>query len=1127
MVRQTAFIIAMEILGGLILLVIVLAGLLFLRLSGGPIDLSVFRDDVEAALVEARGGRAITLESLQLEWSAQNRRLEITARDVRLMDEAGRQAGEAERALILVSGSSLVMGEIDVLSLRLSRGWIAIDQISSRQWAIAGSPMPPFAETVLPDTPQGWIDYLEEGLPQWIGAAREAARNAGFDEAGIDDFEIRFRNQQRETIGAIAQVKARLGLTGDGVSLRIDGSGLGQGLPEALSVSIDGRGHMSQLEAGLVISGWLLGDFAARLGFDPGLSEAMASNIELNLDLSEMNGVEQVRVDISSGPGQLALAGRRWPVRDLDLGLVYMRSVDRLDLTLSSREAGPFQGTADITIDEALTGGGPRAFSVVTPAVNLDLTPLLEAPVALASASVRGRIDLERLAISEVSASAVTGGGRIEIGGELALNTSLEEGPPRLQGELTIAVPGPFPVAGVLDLWPVSLGEGARRFASAGIKGGHVHDLNGRLRLTGEGAGRIAEDDLDMTFRVENTSVRFLEDLPEIRQVHASARLTGNSFRVLLRQGTFSGWQIDEGLVDFPAFFPRGQDFRVFARGRGPASGMMKALAESRLDIDFEPERLSGEAEMTFELFRPALSDVPYESLRFTGLGLIRDAGLSNAALGFDLTGGLVRVSIDQDGAILSGDGRLGPSAVSFRWQDGFSDGGAPARLTGTGMVSGDFLNRLGLPGRAYITGEAPVLLSAELDGSALLQSELSADLTMTRLDISEIGWIKPAGEQAEAEILYQRQAENVRSVIRLVSPTARLDADFILDGASRLLAASLREAFFRNVADVSGSVTRDTDDRLDVHLTGRYLDISGLLPGLDRFGSVENEVAAPPELVLEASVDRLTLRPELDLTSARLFLATGSDGALDLKASGLAAGVAPLQASLVSDGKSPAYLSVQSGDAGFLASAVMEADFIEGGQFELTGTMGSPETPGDFRMVINGARMRNAPFLTQILSLASLRGLADTLGGEGVMFSRMEIPLKMSAGRYVIDGARAQGPALGLTASGYVDMTSRAIEIDGVLVPSFGVNSALGGIPIIGDLVVGRDGEGVFSLTYSVRGSLEKASIAVNPLSALAPGVIRRIFENPSDTTIPEARSRPAGEAPPSGLPTITEETF
>jgi hypothetical protein len=83
-----------------------------------------------------------------------------------------------------------------------------------------------------------------------------------------------------------------------------------------------------------------------------------------------------------------------------------------------------------------------------------------------------------------------------------------------------------------------------------------------------------------------------------------------------------------------------------------------------------------------------------------------------------------------------------------------------------------------------------------------------------------------------------------------------------------------------------------------------------------------------------------------------------------------------------------------------------------------------------------------------------------------------------------------------------------------------------LGGVPIIGDLIVGRDGEGIFSITYSVSGSLEKAQVAVNPLSAVTPGILRRIFENPSDTSIPDAIPVDPNLKPPTPkLPELPDE--
>ena len=87
-------------------------------------------------------------------------------------------------------------------------------------------------------------------------------------------------------------------------------------------------------------------------------------------------------------------------------------------------------------------------------------------------------------------------------------------------------------------------------------------------------------------------------------------------------------------------------------------------------------------------------------------------------------------------------------------------------------------------------------------------------------------------------------------------------------------------------------------------------------------------------------------------------------------------------------------------------------------------------------------------------------------------------------------------------------------------------MNSMLGGVPIIGDRIVGRDGEGIFSITYSVAGTLEKAQVAVNPLSAVTPGILRRIFENPSDTSIPESLPVDPDLKPPTAkLPDLPDE--
>ncbi|MFN7055035.1 AsmA-like C-terminal domain-containing protein [Hyphomonas sp.] len=1128
MVRQTAVVIFLEILGALILLALVLAGLLFLRLSSGPIDLAPFRDDVERALAETREGRPVSLGALQLEWSRGSRRVEITAQDVRLYDHARQPVAEARAAQITLVGSSLLFGQAEVLAIDLSEGWIALDPLPDGRWALAAEPLPPFAPTRdLPDTPQGWIDYTGEVLPAWLRALREAGGGLTLERAAFEGFEVRIRNEGRAITGQVDDAAGRIERKEAGLTLALSGNGQGAGLPGAIRLQMSLLDAERRVEAELALDAWPLGDLAERLGVAPEAAEGLVSAIAVTAGLSEEDGLEHVRIETQSGAGLIGLADMMLEVRDLGLELSYDRAADRMELTLATRGAGPVTGTAAIGIDAALRGEGPRPFEMTSPALTLNLAPMFEGPLDLASLRIAGEADIDALSVSGMTAEFASSGAAFRVDGALARTPARQPGQPPLLGAINFSVNGAITPETVYAFWPVQLGDGARSFAVQRISGGTVHDIRGRLRLEGDSLqnGSLKDDHLALTFRAEDVTVAFLDDLPPVTNAFGRGELTGNSFRLIADRAQFSGWQVSEGLVHLPAFWPRGEEMRVFGRASGPAHRLMRTLVESRLAIEFDPARLSGEGEGTFEMFRPALNEVPYEDVRFSATGTAREVGLRAAALGYDLTGGAVTVTVDQAGAEIRGDGQLGPAPVSFRWTQAFMTGNARSDLTARGTVTPDFLNRFGITGRAYMSGEAPFEATVQLDGPDVAQSRVRADLSAARLDLSEFGWIKPAGEQAAATIDHREVDGRTVSSVSFRSPSARLDGDLTLGADSRLVAATLREAFLRNSAEVSGSVARERDNSLTVTLAGRYLDISGVLSGLGAASAAAEDDGVPMRLA--ASVDRLTVRPGLDLRQARLMAASGRSGLQTLEASGQTAGGAPLEARLDATGNGPARLDVTSGDAGFLTGAILGADFLSGGQMVISGTLEKDGQPADLALQITNARMREAPFLTQILSLASLRGLTDTLGGEGVLFSRIDIPLKVSGSRYVVSGAKAQGPALGLTASGFVDTRTTDLQLDGVLVPSFGVNSALGGIPILGDLVVGRDGEGVFSLTYSVRGTLDKANVAVNPLSALAPGVIRRIFENPSDTRIPEAMPRPPDKPIPTELPPIKEETF
>lgn len=139
--------------------------------------------------------------------------------------------------------------------------------------------------------------------------------------------------------------------------------------------------------------------------------------------------------------------------------------------------------------------------------------------------------------------------------------------------------------------------------------------------------------------------------------------------------------------------------------------------------------------------------------------------------------------------------------------------------------------------------------------------------------------------------------------------------------------------------------------------------------------------------------------------------------------------------------------------------------------------------------------RVVNAPVLAQLLNIASLTGILESLQGDGIAFSVLRFPFEMSEDVVVIRDARASGTSLGVNADGQIDLAKNEANIHGTIVPAYAINSVLGNIPIIGEVLVGGEGEGIFAATYTVRGPLDEPVMTVNPLAALAPGFLRNLF--------------------------------
>jgi hypothetical protein len=118
---------------------------------------------------------------------------------------------------------------------------------------------------------------------------------------------------------------------------------------------------------------------------------------------------------------------------------------------------------------------------------------------------------------------------------------------------------------------------------------------------------------------------------------------------------------------------------------------------------------------------------------------------------------------------------------------------------------------------------------------------------------------------------------------------------------------------------------------------------------------------------------------------------------------------------------------------------------------------------------------------------------------GPGVEFSRLRVEFTRSQGRFTIREGIVRGPLIGATAEGHIDYFREEVRMRGTFVPFFGLNNMFGQIPVFGLFLGGGSNEGLVGLTYEVIGPPGAPVLRVNPISVVAPGMIRKFFEFPT----------------------------
>ena len=166
----------------------------------------------------------------------------------------------------------------------------------------------------------------------------------------------------------------------------------------------------------------------------------------------------------------------------------------------------------------------------------------------------------------------------------------------------------------------------------------------------------------------------------------------------------------------------------------------------------------------------------------------------------------------------------------------------------------------------------------------------------------------------------------------------------------------------------------------------------------------------------------------------------------------------------------------------------------FEGGNLDFSST--KINNVSKSKLIIDNFKVQEVPVLAKILTLASLQGIADLLTGEGVRFTDFEMIYSNKDNVMTIDEIYAIGPAISIMMEGYVE-SNKLVSLRGTLVPATTINRTISSIPLLGDLLVGKKvGEGVFGVSFKIKGPPKNLITKVNPIKTLTPRFITRTIE-------------------------------
>lgn len=943
-------------------------------------------------------------------------------------------------------------------------------------------------------------DKIVEAVFRGAGWALDTVVSSSAGELSLQNIDVvlpeegRFRVLRIENAVLVRSGRSGLSLTAnlnlDGRPVTVDGDIIRDAVSRrvsklALEIAVAGReanpvrtiGRTYLGEADLTLSGEEgIGDTASTLTLVGALK---GSELDLG-DRGLFNGDVDVRATLASGSGKL--------------------EISRLHLTTGrstydfNGAVGPVPPTGDPQTDRTYRYELISTDSVIAPA---------DSPEAALkySAKLAGHYDPEakRLTASEIGIS--TGSG-VAIG-----MASIDFTGKTVPGMGVAFSVRDMPISQVKQLWPWLAAQGPRSWVLRNVFGGRVSEGHLEYRVAPDRLGNgvpLSAAEVSGLFRVEGARFDTAGGIPPIRDARGTIDFRGNDADIALESGNF--------------FMPSGRfvsasngKLTIRQANRKPVIGKLDldiageapAVAElasyepinAMKRIGFAPEDFSGLVTGNVKADIPLTKGIDRSQLDWLAALEVENLSVAKPFNGQMVSGATGIITVDREKAVIAAKAKLNgaPAQIDLVEPLGNTD---VERRRSIAIDLDDDARKALAPGLAGLVSGLVKVNYESAEG----RETVAADLTRAKLNIPWAGWSKGAGVAANASFGLERTEGATK-----LTDFELGGKSFAVKGTMTISDGGLALAEFKQVRlnrgdDVSVSVRRK-GKAYQVDIDGAALDVRSLIRQFTSDAQTATRSAGSGSVSVTAKVGRLTgFRDEILSDVALEYSGSGARVA-GLNVSARTGSGARVAIRNTTEGQKRT-LQMQSADAGAILRFLDIYGNMEGGTIRvaLSGTGDGPlrgQVEAREFWVVNESRLgsivSNRPQGDSRSLNEAVRSEVDT---RRVRFDRGYVQVDKGKGYLKINNGVLRGPLIGTTFQGTLYDQNGRMSMTGTFMPAYGINRIFGELPLVGAILGNGRDRGLIGVTYKLEGKAKSPQLYINPLSIIAPGIFRQIFE-------------------------------